>query len=103
MFTKELAKEVLDECLKTGADFAELFYEDTYTTNIRMFSGQVETVSNNHIYGCGIRILKGAEETYGHTSDVSKEGLLSLSKNLASSFNGVRNDVSLKDYHIKYQ
>ena len=96
MFTKEIATKVIDECLSTGADFAELFYEDTYSTNIRMFGGKVENVSSNHIYGCGIRILKGAEETYGYTSDVTIDNLLALGKNLASSFDG-------KPLGIKYE
>ena len=29
MLDKTIAKKVLDNCLTTGADFAEIFYEDT--------------------------------------------------------------------------
>ena len=88
MFTKEIAKKVLTECLSTGADFAEIFYEDTVEGTITMMSGKVEISSNKHLFGAGIRILKNLEEVYGYTSDCTEEGLLKLAGKLKSSYNG---------------
>ena len=45
MITKEIAKKVFDEALSTGADFAELFCEDTYENSIQMLSGKIENAS----------------------------------------------------------
>ncbi len=87
MISKEIAKVVLDECVSTGADFAEIFYEDTTENNITMYSGVVEDVSTRHIYGAGIRILLNFQEVYGYTSDCSLEGLLSLARKLKYSYN----------------
>lgn len=87
MLNKDVAKVVLDECLLTGADFAELFYEDTTKGNVEMISGHVNNVSSSHIYGCGIRILLDNEEVYGYTSDCSKEGLLNLARRLNKAYN----------------
>ena len=41
MICKELAKEVLDACLSTGADFAELYFEDTTKNLIQLNSKKV--------------------------------------------------------------
>jgi len=87
MLDKNLAKKVLDNCLKTGADYAELFYEDTYEGSITILSDRVDSIGSNETYGCGIRILHGLEEVYGYTNDVSESGLLALSTKLSKSYN----------------
>ena len=38
MISRELAKEVLDACLVTGGDFAELYYENTTKNQIVLTS-----------------------------------------------------------------
>lgn len=86
MFSKDIAKKVLEECVSTGADFAEIFYEDTTENSISMISGLVEDVSTRHIYGAGIRILLDYQEVYGYTSDCSEEGLLALASKLKYSY-----------------
>ena len=88
MFDIKIAEKTLKACLATGADFAEIFYEDTYTSQISMYSGKVEKASENHLYGAGIRLLKENAETYGYTSDVSEKGLLTLAEKLRTSFSG---------------
>ncbi|MBQ0126209.1 MAG: TldD/PmbA family protein, partial [Clostridiales bacterium] len=88
MFTKELAKRVLDAGLTTGADYAEIFFEDTYSGVITMISGKVESDSSKHLYGAGIRLLRGVEEVYGYTSDITESGLMKLTEELRSSFDG---------------
>ena len=86
MLNIKVAKLVLDNCLSTGADFAEIFYEDTIEGKIQLIKGKVDQSSTSHIFGAGIRILKDAQEVYGYTSDCSLEGLLSLSNDLKASY-----------------
>lgn len=90
MLDKDVARKVLDACLETGADFSEIFFEDTFSTNTQLISGKVESASEKNVYGAGIRVLRGAEEAYGYTCDVTEDGLLALARNLASSFSGER-------------
>lgn len=85
---KNLAKKVLKECLTTGGDFAELFLEDKVSNIIRRVGEQVEDINTSHIFGAAIRILKGTEEVYGYTNDVSEAGLLKLAKNLRNAYHG---------------
>ena len=87
MVSKKLAKSILDICVSTGADFAEIFAENTYSQVFRMANGKVLEAVNGNTYGVGIRILKGLEEVYGYTNDVSAKGLKKLALSLSSSYN----------------
>ena len=42
MISKEIATKVLEKCLITGADFAEIFEEDTLNNSISILNGKVE-------------------------------------------------------------
>lgn len=88
MLTIQTAKKTLDACLTTGADFAEIFYEDTVENTITLIRGKVDKSSSSHLYGAGIRILKGQQEVYGYTSDCDEAGLINLANKLAGAFTG---------------
>ena len=90
MISKKLAQEVLNVCLSTGADFAEIFLEDTEIENIVLDNGNCETATNSVIYGAGIRLLNNLQSVYGYTNDISKKGLLALASSLSNSFNEER-------------
>ena len=80
--------KVLDACLETGADFGELFIEDSLHRRYQMANGELANAEVENIHGVGIRILKGVEEVYGYTNDTSYEEMMALAKKLASSFSG---------------
>ena len=42
MLDKILVLDVLDEALKTGGDFAEVFFEDKITNNLLMGNNKIE-------------------------------------------------------------
>ena len=88
LLNKDLAKRVLDTCLATGADFAELYVEDKISNRIEVVNGDVNRVTTSEITGVGIRILKELKESYGYSNDLDEESLLRLASNLASSFEG---------------
>lgn len=90
MITKKLAQIVLNECLSTGADFAEIFLEETEREGISLDNSIVETVSSSLDYGAGIRLICGLRSVYGYTNNISKKGLLNLASSLKCSFNQER-------------
>ena len=51
---------------------------------------KIDNVFGKLTYGVGIRLLKGTDEVYGYTSDISKKSLVDLVNKLSSSFNGER-------------
>ena len=87
MISKELATKVLKECLATGADFAEIFYEVKKTNAVIMTSKMIKNSDTSVITGVGIRILKELQEVYGYTNEVDEASLMELASRLASSYN----------------
>ena len=90
MISKSLALEVLNKALETGADYAEIFYEDSHSFGVILENNKVHTSSSNSTNGVGLRLLKENQCIYGYTSDLSKKGLLNLAESLSKSFKGNR-------------
>jgi TldD protein len=55
MISKSIAIKVLNLATATGADFAEIFLEETLTNSLSLENGLVETSTSNISYGAGIR------------------------------------------------
>jgi len=88
MISKNLAIQVLNAGLATGADFVEIYLEENPVLVIQVENGHVKEIDSSLGYGAGIRLLKDLQSVYGSTSDVSRKGLLKLASQLAASFNG---------------
>jgi TldD protein len=82
-----LPKKILDFCLEAGADFAEIYEEETRKSHLALKDNAIEGASASIIYGIGIRMLYGTEVLYGFTSDASEESLLNIAKNLSLAKN----------------
>lgn len=98
LIKKEICKKVLDACLETGGDFAEIFAEDTTKNMIEMIGGEVTRANTNHLHGASIRILKGVLEVIGYVNDFSEQSLLKLAYKLRDSISGEKNN---NDYQLE--
>lgn len=103
LLEKNLAHKVLNACLATGADFAELYVEDKISNRIEVVNGEINRVTTSEITGVGIRILKDLKESYGYSNDLEEVSLLRLATNLASSFEGepLGIEFDLKEVNVK--
>lgn len=90
MISKETALSVINEALATGADYAELFFEDSHSQGISVENGKVETSSSSSRCGVGLRILKENRCVYGYTNELTKKGMIALAESLRASFDGER-------------
>lgn len=90
MISKALALKVLNECLATGGDYAEIYLERTISNVVTLENGKVESTTKNNSFGAGIRILNNLQSVYGYTSDLSEKSLMTLAHNLAASYSGAR-------------
>lgn len=88
MLSERLVTDVLLAALSTGGDFAEIFMEDTYSTNIRMLDGKVEEGVSGRDYGVGIRIFHGFRSVYAYTNDSSRENLMKVALEAAAALQG---------------
>ena len=90
MISKKLAIEVLNEMLSTGADYAEIFYEENIAKSISIEDGKVSSSATTITSGVGLRLLKENRCVYGYTCDLTKKGMLKLANSLNKSFDGKR-------------
>lgn len=90
MISKKLALEILNVALSNGGDFAEIFVEETHSATYMIDNGKTQPPSTSLTYGAGIRILNNLQSVYGHTSDLSKNGLLKLATSLSASQKGTK-------------
>jgi len=88
MLDKSLIKKVLEAALTTNADFAEVFIEDKFQTDISMLSNEIQKVHNAKEFGVGVRVAKGYQRVYGYTNSPKEEDLVKLASDLAQSFPG---------------
>ena len=88
MLDKKLLQKLIDEALSTGADFAEIFLEDTMSSRISVTSGDVTSTSASNVHGAGVRLILGVDEVYGYTNKITFDAILEVVKNLRASFNG---------------
>lgn len=85
MLEKQLLEEVLTVALATGGDFAEIFEEQTYKSNIRMLNGIVEDINSGIVRGMGLRIYHGLESVYAYTNDLTEKNILDMAKRLSAA------------------
>ncbi len=85
MLAETTIRKILDLGLSRGADFAEVFVEESETSSIDFLHQKLDRVNSGNAFGAGIRLLFGKESAYGYSSDVSEEALLQLTTNLARS------------------
>src|SRR5574344_3158561 len=96
--SKKLALDVLNESLKTGADFSELYVQNKLKHVISLSHRKVETDSSELIYGASIRLIQGNKVVFGYSSDLSRKSLMELAGKLSASFHGKQ---KVKVSHLK--
>lgn len=86
--TKEQCKDILSLALTTGAEFAEVFLEDTVNFSQEMISCLTTKSNTSMVKGAAFRIIKGNVVVNSTTTDISYENLMKEAKKLASNFDG---------------
>ncbi len=83
-----ILRKALDAALSTGADFAEVFLENTYSSTLSLLSSQPQQAVVGELYGAGIRLFFNEEIIYVTTNDLSEEGLVGSALKAARSHRG---------------
>ncbi|MBR0368565.1 MAG: TldD/PmbA family protein [Clostridia bacterium] len=97
MLTKTTASDALYAALKTGGDFAEIYWEDQRSGAMGLVDGHVEAASTVRRHGAGIRVFKGLNSVYVHTNDTSASGLAAAARKAADAVSG---DACVGDIHL---
>ncbi len=76
MIDKILVEKVIDKALCNGADFAELFVENTYNSRIHFNDNKTKQNIVGNDFGAGIRVFYGETTIYAYTNDLNEKSLL---------------------------
>ena len=85
MISREICQRVLQKAVSTGADYAEIFAENTVNHSIGMIASKVESIKDTVIAGAAIRLYKGLRSVMASTVDTSEEGLLRCAESAAEA------------------
>ncbi len=96
MISRSIVESVLSCAISTGADFAELYAENTRNNTVLLEDGRISRVSDNLLSGVGIRAFLGTRTVFASTSDLSREGLLRCAASVASAIGELRQEISVK-------
>lgn len=85
MLTENMIEKILDEAVTRGADFAEVFEENSLFEETVATQEKVEQSVQGRESGVGIRIFKGLNCYYGYTNRKTEESLKELTKRLTKA------------------
>ena len=105
---KQLLEEIISHGLSLGADFVEIFLENTDNVSVLVEEDFITSVSPSFGRGAGIRIFKDKRDGFVSTNDLSRKGLISsitqaiemldINSTTIKRFEGLEN---LRDYSIR--
>ena len=85
MISREICQRVLHKAVSTGADYAELFAENTVNHSISMIADHVEAVRDTVVAGASVRLYKGLRSVMATTVDTSESGLMRCAEKCADA------------------
>jgi TldD protein len=88
MLTSNLVRKVLDAALAGGADFAEIFAEESFSSELSMVDSKPSGALVGRTYGAGLRLFYGHEQVYVTTNDLTEDGLMKAARIAAQSRKG---------------
>ena len=85
MIPRDTCERVLKAAVSTGADYAEIFAENTVNNTISMIANRVENIRNSVIAGAAVRVYKGLRSVMATTVDTSEAGLIRCAEKCADA------------------
>lgn len=92
---KKTLEELLNYAISTGADFAEIYIEDSAETSYRVLDSKLDSILTSNSRGIGVRISKNEEVYYASTNIITKKKIKELIKSIIANING-KSDRTVK-------
>ena len=99
MISREVCQRVLQKAVSTGADYAEIFAENTVNHNISMIANKVDGIKDTVISGAAIRVYKDLRSVMASTVDMTEAGLMKCAESAAEALGqgNAQIDIVLKE------
>ena len=85
---EEDMKKVLATALEKGGDYADLFFEHTFTNVISLKDGAVNSCNSYIDFGMGVRVLAGDQTGYAYVENVTLDDMLNAARTAARIASG---------------
>lgn len=85
MISREVCQRVLRKAVSTGADYAELFAENTTNHTVSMIADRVDAIKDTVVAGAAVRVYRGLRSVMASTVDTSEAGLLRCAEQAAEA------------------
>lgn len=95
MISKEICERVLQTAASTGADYAELFVENTLDHSLNLVGGRVDSVHDAQIAGAAVRVFLGLRSVMSTTVDTTEAGLLRCARRAAEALAEGKAEVTI--------
>ena len=95
MLDKNTIYDVLTAAVSKGADFAEIFLDDTVASSINYVDRQVESTQSGRDFGIGIRVIKDLNCVYVYTNSFIKEEMIRTALKAAAAMESAKKDISI--------
>lgn len=76
-------RKTLTAALEKGGDYADLFFEHTYTNSVGLQDGDVNRTNSNIDFGMGVRVLSGDQTGYAYIENITLEEMLKAARTAA--------------------
>ena len=104
---KQLLEEVISHGISLGADFVEIFLENTDNISVLVEEDYITSVSPSFGRGAGIRVFKDKRDGFVSTNDLTRKGLISsitqaiemldINSTIIKNFEGLEN---IRNYSV---
>ena len=85
MISREICQRVLHKAVSTGADYAEIYAQNTTDHSIHMIANKVDSIRDTVIHGAAVRVYKGLRSVMASTVDTSEAGLIRCAEQAAEA------------------
>ena len=83
-FDKNFLHSVIEESLKNGGEYADIFFEDTRVNSISYLDSKIDDMNLGNNYGVGLRVIVNKKTIYLYSNDTSEDSLMNLARSAAS-------------------
>ena len=103
MLEKKQLEKYLSACMRSEADFAEIFEQSEKDETISMLNGKVEDVNRITISGIGIRLYKGVQSVYAYGNETDEESVMKLIDDLRTALGAKEEGPEVSLQRIEYE
>ncbi|MBK5719391.1 TldD/PmbA family protein [Dysgonomonas sp. Marseille-P4677] len=106
--TEDDLQKVISEALSKGGDYADIFFEHTFSNNISLRDGEVNRAASNIDFGAGVRVVSGDQTGYAYVENTDIKDLLKAAQtaaSIATMSTKANNSVEIKEkyFHNYYK